>query len=584
MSRKDTPYIFMFRKMRNYAPKKGMVVIILIFSVISKLLRLIEPWLLGQIVNEIQINWAEWWGQIRVYLFSFVWVSLLARVFHGLSRVWEERMKFDISEAYILDSFKKVTSLPMKWQNDNHTWSTIDKINKAMYALREYSGNTHMYLNTIVFSVGSVVALAWIRWKAAAIMLLFWIVIFTIVLRFDSYLVPMIKQKNKKEHLVMSSLFDFLSNIKTLITLRFEWKAKEVLHTKIQAVLPIFLKYRTLNEWKWLSMDVLMAIVIALILWMYVHEEFMTTWVVMIGTFTMLFQYAQRMNQALENFTRQYSWIVTKKADMEAMDDVESEYKNLADTYKIDLLHARKSIQIDDLKFAYAKGEKTSALNDLSLNLIPGSKIALVGESGSGKSTLMSLLRWLYDVNSVEMKIDGKRYHDLHPLAHITSLIPQEPEIFENTIRYNIAMWLEIEDEELMRIAKIAQFDTVLKDLPNGLDTDIKEKWVNLSGGQKQRLALCRGLMVARDSDILLLDEPTSSVDSVNERSIYEAILSNYADACIVSSIHKLHLLELFDYVYVMEKGNIVQEGSLQDLLDSKGLFATMWEKYQLQE
>jgi ABC-type multidrug transport system fused ATPase/permease subunit len=122
----------------------------------------------------------------------------------------------------------------------------------------------------------------------------------------------------------------------------------------------------------------------------------------------------------------------------------------------------------------------------------------------------------------------------------------------------------------------------VLARLPAGLKTDIAEKGVNLSGGEKQRLAVARGVFAARSSDIILLDEPTSSVDPVNELLMYEKIFSEFADRCIVSSIHRLHLLRLFDHVIVMQEGRIVEEGAPHTLLQqSKGILAGMMERME---
>ncbi|MCC7530802.1 MAG: ABC transporter ATP-binding protein [Candidatus Melainabacteria bacterium] len=126
------------------------------------------------------------------------------------------------------------------------------------------------------------------------------------------------------------------------------------------------------------------------------------------------------------------------------------------------------------------------------------------------------------------------------------------------------------------------RFEEVLARLPKGLDTNIAEKGINLSGGEKQRLALARGFFFARVSDILLLDEPTSSVDTANERVIYNNLLGTFCkDRCVVSTIHKLHLLEMFDIVYVLDNGKLVEVGSFTDLIAGNGKLAELWKNYQ---
>jgi len=121
----------------------------------------------------------------------------------------------------------------------------------------------------------------------------------------------------------------------------------------------------------------------------------------------------------------------------------------------------------------------------------------------------------------------------------------------------------------------------VLTKLPNGLNTDIREKGVNLSGGEKQRLALTRGLFFSKGKDILLLDEVTSSVDAINERLIMEKILQHYKECCVICTVHRLHILDMFDNIIVMDNGHIVQKGHFSKLIKEEGPFKTLWEKYQ---
>lgn len=117
----------------------------------------------------------------------------------------------------------------------------------------------------------------------------------------------------------------------------------------------------------------------------------------------------------------------------------------------------------------------------------------------------------------------------------------------------------------------------MINQLPKGLESGIQEKGVNLSGGQKQRLALARGILAARDSDIVLLDEPTSSVDPKTELLIYDRLFEEFSDKAVVSSLHRLHLLPRFDYIYILENGRVVGEGNFQTLLADSPAFQELW-------
>ena len=117
----------------------------------------------------------------------------------------------------------------------------------------------------------------------------------------------------------------------------------------------------------------------------------------------------------------------------------------------------------------------------------------------------------------------------------------------------------------------------MVANLPNGYESKIKEKGVNLSGGQKQRLALARGVFVAKDSELILLDEPTSSVDPKTEAKIYQQLFKEFADKAILSTLHRLHLLPQFDYIYIMDQGKIVAEGTFEKLYATSEIFQEMW-------
>src|SRR5690606_24985415 len=163
-------------------------------------------------------------------------------------------------------------------------------------------------------------------------------------------------------------------------------------------------------------------------------------------------------------------------------------------------------------------------------------------------------------------------------IAGNVTLIPQEPEIFENSVWYNITLGLPFSHEEVMAACEAARFADVVHQLPNGLETHMQEKGVNLSGGQKQRLALARGILAARTSDIILMDEPTSSVDPRTEKLVYKNLFESFKGKAVISSLHRLHLLKDFDYVYILRNGSVVDEGPFEQLKRYSLVFKELWE------
>lgn len=580
----QNPYIHLIRAMWHYAPDKKLFFLMFSFSIIARVIRVAEPYVFWKIINLIQLEGKEARTKILWLLIFFTSMTFFNRCFHGISRVREEKIKFQVAEACTTDLFHQVASLPMEWHTDNHSGKIIDKISKASTALKEFAGMNFMYTSTVIFALGSFVSLMLIRRPAALIITILSIITVIVVQKFDHKLIKLITEKNTKEHDVMSGLFDFLGNIKTVITLRFEHRALSTIRQRIRTIFPVFRQYAVLNERKRFTMDMLMAISVLIIIGIYLHHEFTTTWVVLIGTFTMLRQYIDKMRSAFESFTRQRNELMQMSTNYHTIDEITTTYAQLPQNTQKIMFDAHHPFHLQDLSFSYFnQWIQNQVLKNISLDLIPGQRIALVGSSGSGKSTLMMLLRGLYPVDKVTLTIDNEQFSTLEPLSHYASLIPQDPEIFEQTIRYNITMGLDVDDTVIMQMCDMARFTDILTTLPNGLDTDIKEKWVNLSGGQKQRLALARGLLMATESRLLLLDESTSSVDVHNEKLIYEQIFATSPEKCIVASIHKLHLLPLFDCIYVIDGGVIQEYGSFKMLLkDPKGHLSKLRAEYQV--
>lgn len=220
-------------------------------------------------------------------------------------------------------------------------------------------------------------------------------------------------------------------------------------------------------------------------------------------------------------------------------------------------------------------------LDDVAMLIGKGARIALIGESGGGKSTFLKVLRDLYHPKSANFALDGKEIkHGFAAISDSISLVPQDPEIFATTIRENITLGVEYPDMHIGVYTDMARFSDVVKRLPHGLESSIVEKGVNLSGGEKQRLALVRGLLASEDKDIILLDEPTSSVDFENELEIYRNIFTTFPEKTVISSIHRLHLLSLFDSVYFFKDGKIIASGTFENLKSSSPEFQQLWEKY----
>ena len=232
-------------------------------------------------------------------------------------------------------------------------------------------------------------------------------------------------------------------------------------------------------------------------------------------------------------------------------------------------------IELRNVNFAYKDGKPV--FKNFNLEIPSGQKVGIVGMSGGGKSTLIKLLQRFYDVNGGEIKIDEQNIKDVtqESLHKAISYIPQSNQMLERTIGENIAYGRpNATKDEIEQAAKDAFADEFIHELPNGYKTILNAQ-NQLSGGQMQRLSIARAIL--KDSPILLLDEATSALDSESEFYIQKAIENVIQDKTVLVVAHRLSTLKNMDRIIVIEKGKIVEDGTLNELIAKKGKFYKYW-------
>jgi len=275
-----------------------------------------------------------------------------------------------------------------------------------------------------------------------------------------------------------------------------------------------------------------------------------------------------------------YSQVVVQRSRVSNAEILSQEFKPENFTNHV-LPTSWKTLEVRDLNFSYDDEAVSPHLHKINLTIIRGARIALVGESGSGKTTLLKIMRNLYEPETLQLFVDTVPIIDgFGGICRAITLIPQNPEIFKTTIYENITLGADHEIHFVTKFTDMACFSDVAEALPNKFDSSVKEKGVNLSGGQQQRLALSRGLLAGFDKDIVLLDEPTSSLDTSTEMKVYQNIFREFKGKTIISSIHRLHLLPMFDVIYLFDQGKIQASGSCKELLVSSLKFQELWAQY----
>lgn len=229
--------------------------------------------------------------------------------------------------------------------------------------------------------------------------------------------------------------------------------------------------------------------------------------------------------------------------------------------------------------------KELSIFKDLNLHIKPGERIGLVGRSGAGKSTLVNLLLRFYDVQGGSICIDGQDISKVEQesLREHIAMVTQDTSLLHRTVRENIIYGKpDATEEELQRAIKQANADEFIDSLVDlkgnkGLDAQVGERGVKLSGGQRQRIAIARVLL--KDAPILILDEATSALDSEVEAAIQESLDSLMQDKTVIAIAHRLSTIASMDRLVVMDQGRIIEQGTHQELLAKKGVYASLWER-----
>ncbi len=274
--------------------------------------------------------------------------------------------------------------------------------------------------------------------------------------------------------------------------------------------------------------------------------------------------------------------------DMEAMFDVLSTTSNVKDgTMKLPKNTSASSngasISFKDVSFDYGNGRKI--LKNVNLDISPGESIGIVGPSGSGKSTLLRIALRAYDATSGDVFFDGYSVKDLQmkSLRSAVAVVPQDAVLFNDSLEHNVRYGRpDATDDEVERACHAAKLEKTIDDLPDGLKTKVGERGVMLSGGEKQRVAIARAFL--KSPRVLVADEATSALDTATESQILESLEEIARDRTSVFVAHRLSTVMKCTRIIVMRDGEIVEQGSHDELVVLSGLYAKMWVAQQAEE
>ncbi|HGS5532132.1 TPA: ABC transporter ATP-binding protein [Vibrio parahaemolyticus] len=429
--------------------------------------------------------------------------------------------------------------------------------------------------------IGTAIVLLWLDWRLG----LFILLVNPIVIYFSRKLGSMVKHLKRKENhsfeIFQNRLVETLDGI---YQLRAANKEREFLQQLKESANQVRVDA---DKYAWQSEA---AGRISFLLFLIGFELFRAVAMLMvmfsdltIGQIFAVFGYLWFMLSPVQELLGiQFSWYSAKAAlkrindllELEEEDRPVSKVNPFNETREVD-------VKIEHVDFSYNNENKV--LDDLSLHIPAGKKVALVGASGGGKSTLIQLLIGVYRQNAGSIRFNDELTEDIgfEVIRDKIAVVLQQPILFNDTLRHNLTLGGHFDEMSLWRALEVAQLQDVISQLNHGLDTQIGRNGIRLSGGQRQRLAIAR--MVLSNPQFVILDEATSALDTATEAALHKALTEFLRGRTTLIVAHRLSAVKQADLIYVLEDGKVTQTGTHGELVEQEGLYQTLYGGIQSQ-
>jgi len=556
------------------------MLVMLIGIVVTSVLSLTPPYFYKRFFDYLTTG-----GNSATIAPLLITVLLIILGLHGLDWIFWRILSFTVAyfEVRVMFNlgnrcFDYLQAHSYHFFNNNFTGSLVKKVNRFVRAFEDITDKIYFDLLSLILRIIMIFGvLFWMRPLLGYIMLVWTLLFMGFNYWFSIYKLPYDIVRAEADSRVSGALADAIVNnvnIKLFSALRFEserfrgingdWFKKNIRSWNLSQVME--------------AVQTLLMILFEFVVFYYA-VQFWKEGYLTVGDFVWIQAYIIDLFFKLFNFGRTVRVLYERLADAEEMTVVLDQPHEVQDILGAGILEVNQGkIEFKNVSFSYPQG--SDVMQDLSLEVKPGEKVALIGPSGGGKTTITKLLLRLFDIQGGGIWIDGQNIAQVtqDSLRQAISFVPQDPILFHRTLMENIRYGRRnASDEEVMAAAKLAQCHEFITHFPQQYETYVGERGVKLSGGERQRVAIARAILA--NAPLLILDEATSSLDSESEMLIQAALANLMKQKTTIVIAHRLSTIMKMDRIVVIQDGQIVEQGSHADLLSEKtSLYKRLWD------